>query len=75
MSEHLKWFWRGCGIVVFDSDAGVETVGIRAGPDCGMRGGRGINSTAMSGLCRVKYGTYSKKITSANTKYLLVDGL
>ena len=33
--------------VVFDYDADIETVGIGAGADCGIRGEKGIDSDAV----------------------------
>ena len=43
--------------------------------NCGMGGRKGIDSYAESGFWEVKYGTASKNIISADTKYFLVDEL
>ena len=59
------------GFVVSIGDIGKETSGAGNRTD----GRRGIDSDAITGLCGEKYGMDSKIVTSADSKYFLVEGL
>ena len=57
------------------NDTGEETSWITVGAGKGTNDEREIDSDAVTGPCGEKRGTDSKNVTSADTKYFLVDGL
>jgi len=72
ISEILYWLLCSGSLVSAD-DTGKETVEAGVGNDTDSEGG--TVSDTVSGICVEKYGTDSKNVTSAGTKYFMVDGL
>jgi len=71
ISEILNWIDAGGSVV---SAGGINKAIVEAGVGNDTDSEGGTISDMMTGTCVEKYGTYSKNVTLADTKYFMVEG-